>query len=137
MQLHLAHASNDRVYEAAEDLVNTRKKFLQSKIKLNEINNEVEQLRNEVNCKKNNLQAVTTALRKAMTDLQTLDVHTLSKQEALILKMDSWLIEEDVIQAWKHISYAEEDLKEVFLFGQYQILILVTYLYIFIRSSQR
>lgn len=74
---------------------------------------EKERIRDDICHRKNNLQKVTGELRKAVADLKTLDTNELSEQEAAIVALNSWLVEEDVIEAWKHIDFAEEDLKEV------------------------
>ncbi|XP_065216604.1 putative inhibitor of apoptosis isoform X2 [Planococcus citri] len=110
--LHRIHAANDGVYEAAEDLVTSRRKYHEIKTKLRNIIAEKDQIREDICQRRDNLQRVTSELHKAVSELKTRDISDLSEKEAVIVQLNSWLVEEDVIEAWKHIGYAEEDLKE-------------------------
>ncbi|XP_065208188.1 putative inhibitor of apoptosis [Planococcus citri] len=110
--LHRIHAANDGVYEAAEDLVTSRRKYHEIKTKLRNIIAEKDQIREDIFQKKDNLQTVTSELHNAVRELKTMDITDLSEKETVIVQLNSWLVEEDVIEAWKHIGYAEDDLKE-------------------------
>lgn len=98
------HDLNDNVYDAAEDLIGVRNEVHRIRAKLNK-------LKSDLSDKKDNLQKATKELDKAVRDLQSPNsLHDLSVEESSALKIDLWMAEGDIVEAWNHIHDAEDDL---------------------------
>lgn len=104
------HDLNGTVYEAAEELMQIRNQLLEARNEMKAAQSKVERLKRQVGEKTVNLQTATTNLQEAVKDLQSPHLHNLNEDENMVLKIDLWMAEEDVVEAWNHVHDAEDDL---------------------------